>query len=87
MLGEDHPSLNEWKYLSTILSAEHIDPSQIDFYLLMANKSSISESKSRSPEYNRSFTKYGTSYDKADKSNSSFTNERSHQRIKSNVPN
>ena len=76
MLGEDHPSLNEWKYLSTILSAEHIDPSQIDFYLLMANKSSLGESKPRSPEYKRSYTaKYGSSFDKADKNNnSSFTN-------------
>jgi hypothetical protein len=38
VLGEDHPCLNEWKYLSGILSADTIDPSQLDFYLLMANK-------------------------------------------------
>lgn len=37
-LGEGHSALNEWKYLSGILSNEPVDPAQLDFYLLMANK-------------------------------------------------
>lgn len=42
VLGEGHSSLSEWKYLSGILSASPIDISQLDFYMLMANKSSNS---------------------------------------------
>lgn len=37
-LPEDHIILNEWKFLSGILTLEPIDKNQIDFYLLMANK-------------------------------------------------
>jgi hypothetical protein len=37
-LPEDHIILNEWKFLSGILTLEPIDQNQIDFYLLMANK-------------------------------------------------
>lgn len=56
VLGEEHPCLNEWKYLSGILSADIIDPSQLDFYLLMANKAGNSGIKTdpsslRTPVY------------------------------------
>jgi hypothetical protein len=37
---EDHSVVNEWKFLSTMLSADPVDYSQIDFYLMMTNKSS-----------------------------------------------
>lgn len=39
-LPEDHIILNEWRFLSGILTLEPIDQNQIDFYLLMANKNS-----------------------------------------------
>jgi len=39
-LHDDHIILNEWKFLSGILTLEPIDQNQIDFYLLMANKKS-----------------------------------------------
>lgn len=42
VLGEGHTALNEWKFLSGILSGEPIDSAQLDFYLLMANKNSTS---------------------------------------------
>lgn len=39
-LPDNHPALNEWRFLSGILASEPTDYAQIDFYLLMANKSS-----------------------------------------------
>jgi len=36
---DNHSSVSEWKFLSGILSGQPIDYNQIDFYLLMANKS------------------------------------------------
>jgi hypothetical protein len=42
VLGDGHPSLNEWKFLNGILSADKIDSSQLDFYIHMSNKASNS---------------------------------------------
>lgn len=33
--------MNEWKYFSRLISSEPIDYSQIEFYLLLANKSQM----------------------------------------------
>ena len=82
-LGESHPSLNEWRFLSGILSSDPIDPTQIDFYLLMANKSSgISEPKSATfPQRPQLF---GSRNEKLNASGN-YANDSSHTRLKSNL--
>ena len=83
-MGDSHPCLNEWKYLSGILSTNPIDSSQIDFYLLMANKSSgISEPKSATFPSQRPHHIYGTGFDKT--TSGSYANDSSHTRLKSNM--
>ena len=82
-LGDSHPSLNEWKYLSGILSTQPIDSSQIDFYLLMANKSGISEPKSATFSSQRPQHLYGAGLDKP--TSGSYANDSSHSRFKSNI--
>ena len=62
-LGEDHPSLHEWKYLKGILEGDPIDSTQIDFYLLMANKSDASENKVKSTSVNK-LTSSSRGYDR-----------------------
>jgi len=37
-LPEQHPALNEWKFLNGIVSNTPIDYTQLDFYLLMVNR-------------------------------------------------
>ena len=68
-LGEEHPSLHEWKYLKGILDANPIDPTQIDFYLLMANKSDASENKAKSTSVNKLTSSYRTHEDRSYKHN------------------
>jgi hypothetical protein len=64
-LGEEHPSLHEWKYLSGILSGEPIDHNQIEFYLLMSNKSEVRDGKSKSTSVHKPVSKYSLGFDKS----------------------
>jgi hypothetical protein len=41
-LSGNETVMNEWKYFSKLISADPIDYSQIEFYLLLANKSNNS---------------------------------------------
>lgn len=51
--------MNEWKYFSRLISAEPIDYSQIEFYLLLANKSQHNPQPSQTDFRN---TSYGETY-------------------------
>ena len=46
--------MNEWKYFSKLISTDPIDYSQIEFYLLLANKSHTQQQPQISPEYRSS---------------------------------
>jgi len=48
--------MNEWKYFSRLISSEPIDYSQIEFYLLLANKSQVNPQPVQ-PDYRN--TSYG----------------------------
>jgi hypothetical protein len=41
-LSTNDTVMNEWKYFSKLISADPIDYNQIEFYLLLANKSNNS---------------------------------------------
>lgn len=51
--------MNEWKYFSRLISADPIDYSQIEFYLLLANKSHHNPQPTHTDFRN---TSYGESY-------------------------
>ena len=55
-LPSDHSAVNEWKFLSGIMNGRPIDYNQLDFYLLMANKSSAPESE---PALRKQVRSYG----------------------------
>lgn len=45
-LPQNHPSLNEWKFLNGIISSNPIDCSQLEFYLHMVNKNNSPQQQS-----------------------------------------
>ena len=47
--------MNEWKYFNRLISSDPIDINQIEFYLLLANKSQTNiQSATQTPEYRNS---------------------------------
>jgi len=42
--------MREWNHLNKIISADPIDYSQIEFYLLLSNKNSLNQTNSRSQQ-------------------------------------
>lgn len=72
-LGETHSSLSEWKYLNGILSADRIDSDQLEFYIMMANKSGNSGIKSNSSAMQKQVPSYQLASDRSTKK--SFTKE------------
>ena len=57
-LPKDHTAASEWRFLSGILTGRPIDYNQLDFYLLMANKSSPSTPPSQ-PELQKQIRSFG----------------------------
>lgn len=48
--------MNEWKYFSRLISTDPIDYSQIEFYILLANKSNVAP---QSPQLDYRSTSFG----------------------------
>jgi len=57
-LSDSHV-INEWRYLSGIMSGDPIDFGQIDFYLLMANKNQGNSSTVSNISMNKSSNNSG----------------------------